>query len=318
MNYFETYKDLPDYARDCVVVIGNFDGVHLGHQALLERACLIAKEKGKKVAALTFEPHPRQLFRADEPFRRITPAPLKKERLLHYGADIIFSLPFDWDFASQPPEQFAQDILINALAASHVVIGHDFRFGQLRQGKAQTIKDAGIPVNVVDEIIGHGDIEEISSSCIRQLLQDGKIEQANTLLGWAWEIRSKIIKGDQRGRQLGYPTANMELGETIHPAYGVYACCARLSNETHWRDGVANIGIRPMFEVKTALVETYIFDFNQEIYGRTVCVQPVKRLRGEAKFDSLDTLIAQIEKDCAQAKEILMSSKNQDTNFKGE
>jgi riboflavin kinase/FMN adenylyltransferase len=303
MDYFETYKNLPDEVRGCVIVIGNFDGVHLGHQALLERARVVAQKMHKKVVALTFEPHPRQLFRADEPFSRITPYALKVERLKQSGADIILSLPFDWDFASQPPEDFVQQILIDGLAASHVVIGHDFRFGQLRSGGAETIKKAGLPFSMISEVIRDKAVGEISSSYIRQCLQDGKIEEANDILGWPWEIRGEIIHGDQRGRKLGYPTANMELGEALHPAYGVYACRARLMGEDRWYHGVANIGIRPMFEVKAALVETYIFDFDCDIYGQTLRVQPVKRLRGEAKFESIKQLVQQIEKDCIEAQE---------------
>ncbi len=305
MTYFETYKNLSDEAKGCIIVIGNFDGVHLGHQALLQRARIIAKENNKKVGVLTFEPHPRQLFHSDEAPCRITPPALKVERLQKSGADIIFSLPFDWNFASRPPQDFVQQILVEGLAASHVVIGSDFKFGQLRSGNIKTIKDAGLQVNIVEEIIGKDEARKISSSSIRQYLQDGKIKQANALLGWPWEIRGKIIRGDQRGHKLGYPTANMELGKVLHPAYGVYACRVRIEEEEQWYKGVANIGIRPMFEVKTALVETFIFDFDRNIYDRTLRVQPVKRLRGEAMFESLEKLVHQIEKDCIDAKAVL-------------
>ena len=305
MSYFETYKDLPEEARGAIVVIGNFDGVHLGHKALLERARILAKKQRKKVAVLTFEPHPRQLFSGDEPFRRITPHGLKIERLKQCGADIIFCLPFDWEFASQPPKDFVQQILIDGLQASHVVIGHDFRFGQLREGDATTINEVGIGVTIINKVTGDKETGEISSSHIRQCLQDGEIEKANAILGWPWEVRGEVIHGNQMGRKLGYPTANMILGETFHPAYGVYACRARLLEEDYWFHGVANIGIRPMFEVKSALVETYIFNFSHDIYGKTLCVQPIKRLRGEAKFDTLDQLVEQIGKDCIVAREVL-------------
>ncbi len=304
MNYFNTYKDLPEEAKGCVIVIGNFDGVHLGHQALLHKAHKIAKDRGKPLGVLTFEPHPRQLFRPDEPPCRITPHDLKIERLEKSGVDYVFSLPFDWDFASQSAESFVKDILIGGLAASNIVIGYDFKFGQLRKGNAQTIKSAGLDVHIIEEITHEG-ASVLSSSNVRQLLRQGKMKEANAILGWSWEIRGIVIKGDQRGRELGYPTANMKLGETIHPAYGVYACMAQIKGEEKWHKGACNIGIRPMFEVDVAQVETFIFDFDREIYGEILRVRPVKRLRGEAKFHSLDDLIEQMEKDCKQAREIL-------------
>ncbi len=304
MQYFESYTDLPDATQECVIVIGNFDGVHLGHQALLDQARDVAKQQNKKLGVLTFEPHPRQLFRPDDRPYRITPSDLKAERLESNGVDYVFSLPFDWDFASQTAEDFVQNILIDGLKASHIVIGYDFRFGQLRKGSADTIKDAGLSVTIVDQVVDHS-LGELSSSHVRQLLRHGKIDEANAVLGWNWEIRGEIIKGDQRGRELGYPTANMDLEQTVHPAYGIYACFARIQGEDEWHMGACNIGIRPMFEIEAAQVETFIFDFDREIYGQTLCVRPVVRLRGEAKFNSLEELIVQMEKDCDLARSIL-------------
>ncbi len=307
MNYFDTYKGLPKNAHGCVIVIGNFDGVHLGHQALLHKAHKIAQDHNKPLGVLTFEPHPRQLFRPDEPPCRITPHELKIERLESFGVDYVFSLPFDWGFASQSAESFVRDILINGLKSSDIVIGYDFKFGQLRKGNADTIIDAGLNVHVVEEITKTG-IDSLSSSNIRHLLRHGRISEANKALGWNWEIRGEVVKGDQRGRELGYPTANMNLGETIHPAYGVYACMTQVKGEDEWHMGACNIGIRPMFEVEVAQVETHIFDFDRDIYGEILSVRPVKRLRGEAKFNSLDDLILQIEKDCNKAQEFLMAT----------
>lgn len=304
MLHFSTYKNIENQAQGSVVVIGNFDGVHLGHQGLLARARAIADGLGKKLSVLTFEPHPRQLFRPDEPPCRITALDLKAERLDAQDVDIVFSLPFDWDFASQSAENFVKDVLCDGLRAVHVIVGSDFKFGQLRQGTPATIEAAGIPVTVIDKIKG-ADAEDVSSSRIRQLLRHGKMEELNALLGWNWEVRGEVVKGDQRGRELGYPTANMMLGDTIHPAYGIYACFVRISGKDKWHMGASNIGIRPMFEVKVAQVETYIFDFDREIYGETLCVRPVQRLRGEAKFDSLDDLIVQMGQDCDLARKIL-------------
>ena len=304
MHIFKTHTKCSEDAQGCVIAIGNFDGVHRGHQALLEKTQDIARESGKACAVLTFEPHPRQLFRPDEPPSRITPHGLKSERLAAQGIDYLFSLPFDWDFASQSAQDFVQNILIDGLKAFHVVVGYNFKFGQLRKGTPQTIMNAGLPVTIINEVTGQ-DSGAFSSSHIRQLLRHGEIAAANEILGWSWEMRGEIFKGDQRGRELGYPTANMKLGDTIHPAYGVYACLARIKGENNWMKGATNIGIRPMFEVEDAQVETFIFDFDREIYGEALCVRPVSRLRGEAKFESVDALVVQMEKDCIQAREIL-------------
>lgn len=304
MQVFNTYEGIPASAQGAVIVIGNFDGVHRGHRVVLSKAQALAQELGRPAAVLTFEPHPRALFRPDEPPFRITPYSLKMERLAAVGMDMVFSLPFTWDMASFPAEVFVRDILRNGLNAAHIVVGYDFCFGQLRKGTPQTIRDAGFTVSVVGEVFDHG-VEKLSSSTIRQFLRHGKIREANALLGWDWEIRGEVIKGDQRGRTLGYPTANMAMKDTIHPAYGIYATLARIEGEEIWRPSATNIGIRPMFEVPTAQVETFIFDFDREFYGKTLHVRPVERLRGEAKFHSLDELITQMKKDCEQARQIL-------------
>lgn len=297
-------QSIPPEAKGAVVVIGNFDGVHKGHQVLLNRAKECAASLGKPLAVLTFEPHPRELFRPDEPPCRITPKSLKAERLKKEGVGHLFYKTFDWDFASLSAQGFIDTVLQKELAAGHVIVGFDFRFGQMRSGTPKMIESAGIPVTVIEEIKQEkGD--EISSSRIRQHLRRGEIGAANALLGWEWEVRGEIVRGDRRGRELGYPTANMALGETLHPAYGVYAAFARLEGEEQWHPAAVNIGIRPMFKVPTAQVETFIFDFDREIYGQTLHVRPVTRLRSEAKFANVQDLIVQMEKDCAQARDIL-------------
>lgn len=304
MKIFDTYEHIGAPYMGAVVVIGNFDGVHRGHQVVLSQGRVLADKLQKPLAVLTFEPHPRKLFRPDDPPFRITPFSLKMERLEASGVDIVYSLPFNWDLASFSAEKFVQDVLVKGLNAAHIVVGYDFCFGQLRQGTPDTIKSAGLPVDVVAEVDDEGD-EKLSSSSIRQNLRHGKIKEANALLGWDWEIRGEIVKGDQRGRTLGYPTANVALNDTIHPAYGIYATLVRIEGDDVWRPSATNIGIRPMFEVPTAQVETFIFDFDREIYGKTLHVKPIERLRGEAKFNSLDELIVQMDKDCAMARAIL-------------
>lgn len=304
MRIYRSLSGMSVDAHGCVLVIGNFDAVHRGHRAVLDRARAIAGKSNLSLGLLTFEPHPRRLFRPDDPPFRITPAAVKEELLAACGIDLLFSLPFDWDFASQTPEQFIEVVLKNGINPAHIVVGYDFCFGQLRKGTVQTLKDAGLAITVIDKIEDAGE-ERLSSTRIREYLRKGDIERANALLGWIWEIRGPVVHGDKRGRELGYPTANVPLGDTIHPAYGVYAAFVQVEGEDAWRPSATNIGIRPMFEAKEGLVEAYIFDFDAEIYGKTLKVRPVKRLRGEAKYTTLDALIAQIGEDCIQARAIL-------------
>ncbi len=296
----------PEHLKNAVVVIGNFDGVHQGHTALLDKAKEMAVSKKVPCGVLTFEPHPRRLFRSDEPPGRITPIDLKAEQLEQKGMDFVVSVPFDWDFASRSYQDFIECILKQGLGANHVIVGYDFKFGQLRKGSPEDIRSAGIDVTTIDKITQENGVPS-SSSAVRQALRHGQVDVANKILGWNWEIRGEVVKGDQRGREMGFPTANVKLEDTIHPAYGIYAARVNIMGEDEWFESAVNIGIRPMFEIAVAQVEAHILDFDRDIYGKIIRVQLVKRLRGEAKFDSLDCLIKQIYEDCKQAKLVLNS-----------
>ena len=306
----QTHTDIlsiPDSAKNCVLVIGNFDGVHRGHRALIDAARDIAKDKGKKTGVLTFEPHPRALFRPDDPPFRLSIAEVKTELLQSLSIDHLFIPKFDWDFASMTAPQFIEKTLKDSLSAAHLVIGKDFCFGQLRHGNAKTLEESGIPVTVLDKVVDDDD-GPLSSSAVRMALRAGDIDLANGILGWEWEVRGLVQVGDRRGRELGYPTANVRLGDHLHPSYGVYATRVQIMEDgpdSPWLPSATNIGIRPMFALPVGQVEAHIFDFDRDIYGKTLRVRPVKRLRGEAKFDSLDALIAQIERDCDEARAIL-------------
>ncbi len=305
MKLIQNLNDIPKSATSQIVVIGNFDGLHKGHRALIERASHIANDQGREVVLLTFEPHPRMLFRPDDPPFRMTPFHLKMKKISELGIKTVISLPFDWNFASQSAEDFVKNVLISALDAAHIVVGEDFCFGQLRKGTPDTIRSFGIDVTGVAPVLSD-EHEKFSSSIIRQKLRQGDISAANKLLGWEWEINGEVIKGEQRGRELGYPTANVALKDTLHPAYGIYACFVQIEGEKEWLPSATNIGIRPMFEVPIGQVEAHILNgFDRDIYGKILRIKPVVRLRGEAKFDGLDALCVQIETDCINALNIL-------------
>lgn len=304
MEIIRTCEDIQQHATGSVIAVGNFDGVHRGHRALIATARDIAEKQGCKLGALTFEPHPRRLFRPDDPPFRITPFPIKARQLESCGLDILYCLTFDWDFASQSPQTFMDTVLTHAIKPAHIVVGYDFCFGQLRKGTPETLTEAGFSVTKIEKIADE-DESAYSSSAIRAALRHGEIAKANHLLGWEWEIEGTVIEGDKRGRELGYPTANVALGDTIHPSYGVYASLVQIEGEQEWRPAATNIGIRPMFELSVGQVEAHILDFSGDIYGKTLRIKPVKRLRGEAKFDSLEGLIAQIDQDCADTASLL-------------
>ena len=290
--------------RPCALCIGNFDGVHLGHQKLLAQARAIADRDGLSLGVLTFQPHPRRLFRPDDPPFCITPPPVERRMLQKRGVDVLYLLDFDWDFASQSAQAFIDQVLAGGIRPAHIVVGYDFRFGQLRGGTAEHLRQAGFQVTVVEEIADEQQAP-YSSSRIRQALRHGDLETANRLLGWQWEIEGQVILGERRGHALGFPTANLELGETLHPAYGVYAAWVRTSGEEFWRPAATNIGIRPMFELPVGQVEAHILDFDRDIYGETLRVRPVRKIRGEARYASVAALVRQMRADCKAVRRLL-------------
>jgi len=314
------HADLPPEDRGAVVAIGNFDGVHRGHQMVIREAAAVAREEGAKLAVLSFEPHPRRIFRPDDPPFRLTPFRLRARLLAELGIDIHVVLHFDEAFSRISAESFVEDILARGLATRHVAIGYDFCFGHERRGNAESLlgfgRQWGFGVTVVtqaaDETGG-----TYSSSRIRELLSDGRPREAATLLGRPWEIAGRVEAGDRRGRQLGYPTANLRLDDFLRPAYGVYAVRAALDEDAEtgdgtgvvpapaWIDGVANLGVRPMWESAEPLLEAHLFDFAGDLYGRHLRVQIVERLRGERRFDSVEALIAQMDRDSRAARAAL-------------
>jgi riboflavin kinase/FMN adenylyltransferase len=306
-----TLENIPAAARGAVVAIGNFDGVHRGHRALVEEAAAIAKNLKAPLAVLTFEPHPREFFQPQGgPFRLTLPA--QKTRLLEgLGVRHLFALSFNAGLASQSPDDFIA-LLQNKLGARHIVTGPDFAFGKARAGGVKQLQEAAdkgaFGFTALAPVRCEGE-EPYSSTRIRQLLQQGKFEDASSLLGWNWAMETEVVHGDKRGRELGYPTANQQVDRYLRIPYGIYAVRVRIEGEPHWRFGAANFGIRPMFRVEQPILETFIFDFNTDIYGKMVTVQPVAHLRPELEFRGLEALKEQMKQDCAKALTVLKSSR---------
>jgi len=291
--------------RGPVVAIGNFDGVHRGHRTLLANARERAAARGVDSAVLTFEPHPRAYFQPDKPLFRITP-PAEKERVLgRIGIGAVHVRAFDAALAGMSPEAFVDELVVGALDASSVVVGYDFHFGKGRAGTPAVLTRLcaarGLGCDVIPVVEESG--APVSSSGIRAALADGDIARANALLGYRWFALGEVRHGDKRGRLLGYPTANMRLPEGCGLAHGIYA--VRLSADGAVRDGVASFGRRPTFDNGAPLLETFVFDFSGDLYGKTVGVEFAGFIRGEERFDSAEALIAQMDRDSEAARAIL-------------
>lgn len=298
-------RPVPAALRGAVVALGNFDGVHRGHAELARAAAAIAAPLGAPTAALTFEPHPRSVFRPEQPVFRLTPPAIKTELLSKIGFATSFILPFDKEVAAITAEAFIDELLLGRLGARGLVCGYDFHFGRGRAGSPELLQARGaaehVPVTVVPPFLVDG--EPVSSTAIRLALEAGDVARAARLLGRPWFVRGSVAHGDKRGRDLGYPTANLHLPRDCRLRYGIYA--VRIRIDGIWRDGVASFGSRPTFDDGAPRLETFVFDFAGDLYGASVDVAFVAFLRGEEKFDDLPALIAQMDRDSARARAIL-------------
>ncbi|CVI59417.1 MULTISPECIES: bifunctional riboflavin kinase/FAD synthetase [Agrobacterium] len=304
----EKKEPLPEALRGGVIAIGNFDGVHRGHRAVLDRALELAEARGVPALVLTFEPHPRSVFRPDTPVFRLTPAPLKARILEAIGFRSVIEYPFDREFSQRSAEEFVQSILVDWLHASAVVTGFDFHFGKGREGGPAFLMAAGkrhgFDVTLVDAFRDEG-ADVVSSSRIRSLLCEGDVAGAAGLLGYRFTVESEVIGGQKLGRTLGYPTANMALAPETELKAGIYAVRFHRPDGSI-RDGVASFGYRPtVTENGAALLETFVFDFSGDLYGEVCSVSFFGRLRDELKFDGLDPLVAQIRRDEEEARAML-------------
>ena len=311
MRIFRHIADVPDAYKGAVVAVGNFDGVHLGHRALIGEAGRLATERGAALAVLVFEPHPREFFRpGDEPFR-LTPFRIKTHLIAALGVDAMYALAFDAELADKSAQDFVLDILVNGLGAGCVVVGRDFQFGKGRAGDIAVLSYMGEMEGfgvVAFDAVTAGDGGKISSTGIRKALRSGKPEEAARLLGHPFAVEGRVERGDRRGHTLGFPTANLRLGGHMRPAYGIYAVRVAVMEEDRVvsrHDGVANLGIRPMYESAEPLLEAHLFDFSGDLYGKHLSVELIAYLCPEAKFAGVEELKAQMAKDCEAARAAL-------------
>ncbi|MEM9477595.1 MAG: bifunctional riboflavin kinase/FAD synthetase [Pseudomonadota bacterium] len=306
MRIIRDYQFVDDADRGAAAAIGNFDGVHLGHQAVLSLTGEIARELGCPVGVLTFEPHPREFFAPDAPPFRLMNAEAKTNRLTKLGVERLYEISFNATLSSLSAEEFAQRVILDGLGLRHVVVGADFCFGKDRTSDAADLSAFGAKMGfgvTIVPLLSTGGVE-VSSTRIRQALSDGQPEEAARMLGHLHRIDGEVIRGDQRGRELGYPTANMSIAGLHPPKFGVYAVRVEVRDGPHAGDydGVASMGVRPMFGINQPNIETFVFDFKGDLYGSHLSVALVSYLRPEKKFESLDALIAQMDRDSAAAR----------------
>lgn len=294
---------VPERLRGGIAALGNFDGFHEGHQAVVGRAVALARAEGRPALVATFDPHPVRFFRPDAPPFRLTSLDQRERLFASAGADAMLVFRFDAALASLTAEQFVAERIAGLFGAAGVVTGEDFTFGKGRSGDVAVLKRLGaehrLSVDAVAPVMDGG--APISSSLIREALCAGDCETAAALLTRPFAIEGVVEHGDKRGRTLGYPTANLSLGTYLRPHFGIYAVRGRLE-DGRVLEGAANLGIRPTFDPPKELLEPYFFDFDGDLYGHTIKVELISFIRPEARFDSMDALAAQMEQDCAEAR----------------
>ncbi|WP_108484926.1 bifunctional riboflavin kinase/FAD synthetase [Oceaniglobus ichthyenteri] len=309
MRIIRDYQFISPQDRGASVAIGNFDGVHTGHRAVIDIARTHATRLNRPLGILTFEPHPRQVFAPDAPPFRLMNAEAKANRLAKLGIERLYEIAFNRGLAALTPDGFARQVIADGLGLSHVVVGADFCFGQGRAGTAADLQTYGAEMGfgVTIAPLLQADQGAVSSTRIREALSAGKPRDAAAMLGHLHRIEGAVIRGQQRGRELGYPTANMSIAGLHPPKFGVYAVKVDVLTGSHQGsyDAVSSIGVRPMFGNNEPNIETFLFDFKGDLYGAHLSVALVEYLRGEEKFDSLQALITQMDADSAQARAIL-------------
>lgn len=317
MRLLRHINELTSEHRGTVVALGNFDGFHRGHQVVIGEAGRLAREMGLLLTVVVTEPHPVSFFAPHVSAFRLTPFRERAMLLEQFGVDQLLVLPFDKELAQMSAQDFVTDILVAGLDTKHVFVGYDYRFGKGRGGGTDVLawmgEMEGFGLSVVRAVtVGlEGYAGEVySSTLVRKALQNGEARKAAALLGHWWTINGRVTEGDQRGRTIGFPTANIELGESLEPKLGVYAVRVKVEGRDQILSGVANIGKRPTFDKRDVLMEVHLFDFNEDIYDQHLRVQLVAFLRSEQKFNGLEDLKAQIERDGTVARVVLAEPEN--------
>ncbi|MEL6257583.1 MAG: riboflavin biosynthesis protein RibF [Pseudomonadota bacterium] len=300
MTVYAGFRDLPEAAKGHSVALGNFDGLHSGHLAVIDAARAV----GGKLGVATFEPPPRAFFRPeDPPFRLMRPG-RRNSKIAAAGVDAVFEIPFNADLAGMTDEAFVREVLVDGLGVHHVAVGFDFRFGRGRMGDAGRLASLGRAMGFDTTIVDKVQTMDVkaSSTAIREALIAGEPDRAAAMLGEPWIADGVVEHGEKRGRTIGFPTANIHLGDLLHPRHGVYAVRVRLDREGSWINGVANFGRTPTTGLRDPLLETFLFDFDGDLYGKWIEVALVSYLRPELKFDALDEMVEQMHADCDEAR----------------
>jgi riboflavin kinase/FMN adenylyltransferase len=309
MQIFRGDVQIPGPMRKAVVAIGNFDGVHRGHQALLSTARAQAAATRVPFGVLTFEPHPRLFFRPEQPMFRLTPPPFKERLIAAAGADFLLILDFNRSLANLEASDFVKHILVERLGVSRVATGFDFHFGHGRKGNPETLHrlsgEFGFAVSTIDQVTNDDGLAPFSSSSIRDDLRHGRVNEAAHSLGYWWTITGAVVAGDGRGRTIGFPTANLLLDAGIEPLEGIYAVRLQISAKHH--HGAAYVGTRPTFETGRRFLEIFIFDFDQDIYSQAIDTQFLGFIRPDMKFATAEALVGRMRNDCQEAAALLQA-----------
>ncbi|MGC2408612.1 MAG: bifunctional riboflavin kinase/FAD synthetase [Methyloceanibacter sp.] len=312
MEVVRVCQDVPAPMRGAVLAIGNFDGVHRGHQAVLTRARAVASAQGRRAGAVLFEPHPREFFAPDQPFFRLTPLPMKLELLAALGLDQAFVIPFEPALAGLSAEAFAREVITGGLGAAHLVVGYDFTYGKGRTGSPSELAAAGEKLGFGVEIVApvaEGGVT-FSSSKVREHLRQGEVREAAEQLGYWWRVKGNVERGAGRGKGLGFPTINLPLAEGQDLAHGIYAVHVEHGDRRHQAAGY--VGARPTFGAGAPVFEAYLLDFAGDLYGEEVEIEFIAQLRPDQTFANGEALATQMRQDCDQARAVLAAIEKDD------